>query len=177
MQAAVSPPTLTELEGAILTEIIHRGDQTAFRVRRSFAVSPSLEWRGSAGSVYGAIAKLEKAGLIAGTRTGDGRNTRLLSATPAGKAAMLAWACDAERATSVGIDPFRLRAGIWAGLNDAGRTAMLNELRVTIEANLVALRAFSRNDDGIERASVELAVRLQEARLAWVMATAEGKVG
>ena len=36
---------LTELEGAILSEVFYRGRQTAFQVRRSFADSPSLEWK------------------------------------------------------------------------------------------------------------------------------------
>ena len=47
--------SLTELEGAILSEIHHRGASTAFKERKAFQESMSLEWRGSAGAVYPAI--------------------------------------------------------------------------------------------------------------------------
>ena len=96
---------LTELEGAILSEIVYRGNQTAFQVRRSFADSPSLEWKGSAGAVYPAVKRLENAAFIVGVATGDRRSTKILSVTKLGREAMLDWACEAERAVSTGIDP------------------------------------------------------------------------
>jgi len=168
MQDKESVPLVSELEGAILTELAHRGEQTAFRVRRSFAVSPSLEWRGSAGSVYAAIKRLERAGLIGGRRTGDRRATRLLSITDAGRAAWLGWADDVSRAISVGIDPFRLRAGVWLGLSPGDAAIRFDKLEMELEANITALRGYSRNDDLIERAGVDLAIRTQQARLAWL---------
>ena len=162
------PKGLTELEGAILSEIHHRGDQTAFQVRRSFALSPSLEWKGSAGAVYPAIKRLERDGLIAATAKGDGRATRILSLTGAGRDAMMRWACDPARAVSTGIDPFRMRAGIWGGLMPAERRRVLAVVRESVEANIAFLHGFSRNNDGIEKASVDLALRLQIARLSWL---------
>ena len=159
---------LTELEGAVLSEVHHRGRQTAFQVRRSFAVSPSLEWRGSAGAVYPAIKRLEKQGFIDASETVDKRATRLLSVTESGRRAMMEWACDATRAVSSGMDPFRIRAGIWFGLEAGERLALIGRLRTEIEANIAYLRGFSRNNDTIEKVSVDLARRLQEARLAWL---------
>ena len=160
---------LTELEGAILSEIHHRGDQTAFQVRRSFALSPSLEWKGSAGAVYPAIKRLERDGLIAAiAKQGDGRATRILSLTQAGRDAMMGWACDPVRAVSTGIDPFRMRAGIWNGLDAEERRRVLTTVRASVEANIAFLQGFSRNKDGIEKASVDLAMRLQMARLSWL---------
>ncbi len=159
---------LTELEGAILSEIHHRGSQTAFKVRRSFALSPSLEWRGSAGSAYAAIKRLESKGMVKARLTGDRRATRLLSITKLGREAMFAWARDPERASSVGIDPFRMRAGIWAGLEPRERRETLHKVCAAIETSLEAHRIYSRNNDVIERASVDLAMRLQKLRLAWL---------
>jgi DNA-binding PadR family transcriptional regulator len=159
---------LTELEGGILSELHHRGRQTAFKVRRSFADSPSLEWRGSAGSVYGAIRKLERAGLIAAEEKGDRRASRLLSVTAAGERAMLAWACDPSRATSVGVDPFRMRAGIWSGLGDGERQQALKGVRDALVASITFLESFSRRNDAIERHSVALALAVQRARLDWL---------
>jgi DNA-binding PadR family transcriptional regulator len=161
-------PPLTELEGAIISEIYHRGRQTAFKVRRSFADSPSLEWRGSAGAVYGAIKKLERAGLISAEAMDDGRATRLLSVTPEGRLAMMNWACDPVRACSVGIDPFRMRSGIWVGLDEASQLATFARVRDALVENIAFLEGFSRRNDAIEQHSVALALALQRARLNWL---------
>jgi len=165
---------LTELEGGILSEIHHRGDQTAFKVRRSFAESASLEWKGSVGAVYPAIRRLERDGLLTGRATGDGRATRVLSLTAEGRVAMFAWACDPARAASVGIDPFRMRAGIWLGLEPAARLQVMAEVTAGLEASLGALQGVSRNRDAIERASVDLALRLQQVRLDWLREVSAG---
>jgi DNA-binding PadR family transcriptional regulator len=159
---------LTELEGAILSEIAYRGEQTAFQVRRSFADSPSLEWKGSAGAVYAAVKRLEKAGLIFAKVTGDGRASRLLGVTGTGNTAMLAWACDPLRAVSSGIDPFRMRSGIWLQLTEKKRKKVFADVRRALEENLVTLKAYARKKDTIERASVDLALRLQRLRLRWL---------
>ena len=55
---------LTELEGAVLTEIALRGDDTAYKVRRAFQRSLSVQWRGSAGAVSPAIRRLVRSGLV-----------------------------------------------------------------------------------------------------------------
>src|SRR6185503_14228331 len=99
---------LTELEGAILTEIAHRGADTAYKVRRAFQLSVNVHWRGSAGAVSPAIRRMKAAGLVAAaphpTRAGQ-----VLALTVAGKAALERWATSIEPATSLGLDPFRLR--------------------------------------------------------------------
>lgn len=159
---------LTELEGSILSELHHRGRQTAFQVRRSFAASPSIEWRGSAGAVYPAIRRLERDGLIEGVAKGDGRATRLLSITPPGLSAVNDWARDPLRACSVGIDPFRMRAGIWLALDPGPRDEVLAALRRELLASIEALKGYSRHGDLIERASVDLSLRLQRTRLDWL---------
>ncbi len=159
---------LTELEGGILSEIHHRGEQTAFKVRQSFAGSSSLEWKGSVGAVYPAIRRLERDGLLTSRATGDGRSTRLLSLTSEGRTAMFSWACDPTRAASVGIDPFRMRAGIWLGLDAERRRTVISEVAAALEASVAAHHAFSRNRDTIERVSVELGLRLQKVRLDWL---------
>lgn len=170
-----SPPvSLSELEGAILSELCNRGRQTAFKVRRSFAISPALEWRGSAGAVYSAIGRLEKAGLVGSEAQEDRRGSRLLFITAAGKVAMTAWSCDPVRAISVGIDPFRLRSGIWRGLPARPQRELFAQLRQAIIEDLGKLRSYVLHDDVIERASVELAIKLQETRLAWLEAPAIG---
>jgi DNA-binding PadR family transcriptional regulator len=171
MQGNPKQTTLTELEGAILSEIHHRGPQTAFKVRRSFALSPSLEWRGSAGAAYAAIKRLERAGYVLGTEIGDKRASRLLNLTAEGTEALFIWANDINRAISVGIDPFRIRSGIWRGLDRDAEAETLSRLRDAIVNHIALLEGYSHNDDIIERTSLGLSIRLQRARLEWIDAT------
>ena len=81
MQASSVHEELTELEGAVLTEIGHRGNYTAFRVRRAFELSGSANWRGSAGAVYAAIKRLAGRGLIETRPIDSKRGGNLLALT------------------------------------------------------------------------------------------------
>lgn len=124
---------LTELEGAILSEIEHRGHWTAFQVRRAFAESFSLEWRGSAGAVYPAVKRLEREGLLSASEPAGGRKARTLVLTAIGREALMKWACDPLLSSSSGVDPFRLRAGIWSLLPEPDRFALLSNVEAHIE--------------------------------------------
>lgn len=165
---------LTELEGAILSDIFHRGRDTAFKIRRAFAESPSLEWKGSAGAVYSAIRRMEHRGLVLAVPLDDARGTKRLSVTDAGRDALHDWACDPARSASVGIDPFRLRSGIWLTLGAPERASVLRAIRNAIEQSIAAHKAYARLHDTIEGASIDLSLRLQKARLAWLDAIEEG---
>src|SRR5947209_5034528 len=133
---------LTELEGAVLSEIHHRGQKTAFQVRRAFATSFSLEWKGSAGAIYPAVRRLVKRGLIHASAARGGRGTRMLRVTEKGRAEMLAWACDPVRSSSIGIDPFRLRSGIWFELSRTERRKVFAALRKAIEETITPLEDY-----------------------------------
>lgn len=159
---------LTELEGAILSEVQHRGNDTAFQVRRAFQTSPSIEWSGSAGAIYPAIKRLRERGLIHGEATRDGRSTVRLSLTAAGEAAVMTWACDPERSSSVGIDPFRLRSGIWDLLPADRKRSALQATADAIRANVDFLRNYQADLDEVEATRVELSLRIQAVRLDWI---------
>lgn len=162
-----STAALTELEGAVLSEIHHRSHRTAFQVQRAFQRSPSTEWSGSAGAVYPAIRRLIDAGLIAATPMAGGRKAQALEVTSIGLSALDAWACDPGRAAGVGLDPFRLRSGIWRTLPDAERRAVLERVAAEIRRDLAPEGADSA--DLVERTRDELAVRLQRTRLDWIV--------
>jgi DNA-binding PadR family transcriptional regulator len=164
----VDPRTaLTELEGAVLTEIAHRGNHTSFRVRRAFERSPSSSWSGSAGAVYPAIARLIRAGLIEAEPVSSNRGTRLLSLTDAGCAALERWFCDADAACTIGADPFRLRAGLWNTLDDTRRREVIATMKAAVIAEMAKLD--DRDDlDPVERTGNDLARALQSMRLAWL---------
>jgi DNA-binding PadR family transcriptional regulator len=157
---------LSELEGAILSEIEHRGRETTFQVRRAFAESVSLEWKGSAGGVYPAVRRLEQDGLILASEPAGGRKARTLSLTEIGREALTAWACDPLAGTSVGADPFRLRSGIWLLLPEVERKALFAELDGEITRQVVQLERLLSEADPVEPVRLELALDLQRSRLA-----------
>ena len=165
---------LTELEGAVLTEIAFRGCDTAYKVRRAFQLSLNVHWRGSAGAVSPAIKRLKAAGFIAAAphprRTGQ-----VLSPTVAGKTALEQWATSIEATTSLGLDPFRLRSVVWDFLSPAKRRVFFANL---CEASLADLPAFRdrAEADPIGRRQTELAIAVIEARLAWLKARSDEEV-
>jgi DNA-binding PadR family transcriptional regulator len=159
---------LTELEGAVLTEIAFRGADTAYRVRRAFQLSVNVHWRGSAGAVSPAIRRMKRVGLIAAAPH-PSRAGQLLSVTVEGKAALERWATLIEATTSLGLDPFRLRSVVWGFLSPAKRRALFGKLHEASLADLAALRDRAEADP-IGRRQTELAIAVVEARLAWLKA-------
>ena len=159
---------LTELEGAVLSEIHHRLNHTAFKVRRAFQTSPSIEWSGSAGAVYPAIRRLVEAGLIESNPITTGKKGSHLSLSHDGVAALEDWICDPVRATSVGVDPFRLRAGLWSTLAPARRADALLALRRAVDEELARLKVTLDDLDPVERARSQWSIELQAMRLRWL---------
>jgi DNA-binding PadR family transcriptional regulator len=168
MQVASGQDELTELEGAVLTEIGHRGNCTAFRVRRAFQLSGSANWRGSAGAVYAAIRRLADRGLLEAQPIAGKRGGNLLGLTARGKDALTAWLMDLGRAADAGFDPFRLRAGLWIGLPATVRSRHKTALKAAVEDEIERLRRYGEGQDVVERTEIDLAIRLQELRLAWI---------
>ena len=156
---------LTELEGAILAEIRNGGYETAFQVRRAFATSLSLEWKGSAGAVYPAVKRLTARGFIAASKAHDKRGARRLRLTASGKAALTNWACDVKLATSVGLDPFRLRAGVWTSLDPQQRKQLFAALGEEIRGSLPMFQETLASTKPLEKVRVSLAIQVQRARL------------
>ena len=158
---------LSELEGAVMTEIGHRSNTTRFQVRRAFQQSPSSSWSGSAGAVYPAIDRLARAGLV---HMGDpvaGRGTRPLSLTKAGESALEGWFTNAAAACTIGADPFRLRAGLWITLPADRRRQVLTAMAETVAEEMAKLDG--RDDlDPVEQVGNELARRQQQMRLNWL---------
>ena len=167
---------LTELEGAILAEIHNGGHETTFQVRRAFANSLSLEWKGSAGAVYPAVKRLRARGFIAASSAHDKRGARRLRLSASGKTALRNWACDAKLATSVGLDPFRLRAGVWTSLDPQRRKQLFATLREEILAGLPLFQQTLDATDPLEKVRVILAIQVQQARLRTLARWEKGEI-
>ena len=159
---------LTELEGAVLTEIGFRGADTAYKVRRAFQLSLNVHWRGSAGAVSPAIRRMRAAGLIAAAPH-PSRAGHVLSLTTDGENALERWATSIEAATSLGLDPFRLRTVAWDFQSPAKRRALFARLNEACVAEIAALR-LRAEADVIGRRQTELAIAVVETRLAWLEA-------
>ena len=169
----VQSRALTELEGAVLTEVGCRGNDTAYKVRRAFQTSPSSHWRGSAGAVSPAIRRLVAVGYLAADPH-DSRNGLRLSITDKGAGALSGWAADLDTACGVGFDPFRLRAGLWLTLPRDRRKALFRSLEEALEKDLRKLEQ-RLEGDSIDRVQTELAVALQISRLYWVRRQLSGQ--
>ena len=157
---------LTELEGAILTEIAVRRNDTAYKVRKAFQDSPSVHWKGSAGAVSPAIRRLVAAGLIAETPHSSRRGS-FISLTKAGEHALRAWASDVDSACGLGIDPFRLRAGLWDRLPASSRKDLYRRLDARLAELLDALLK-RQSPDHIDERQTQLAIGLIQNRLDWL---------
>lgn len=158
---------LTELEGSVLVEIGHRGNQTRFKVRRAFETSPSSSWSGSAGAVYPAIKRLIEAGLIVAGAPETGLRTRSLSLSSGGKTALEQWFSDVAAACSTGADPFRSRAGLWQTLDPARRAQVVVTMLGGVEREL-AILVGRTGLDPVEDIGNQLAIRLQQMRRDWL---------
>jgi len=162
---------LTELEGAVLGHLQREGPCTAYRVRMSFAASPSAVWSGSAGAIYPLLQRLERRGLVrsVAVRQGkrDGREYRL---APAGRTALRTWVADAVAAADPGFDPLRTRGLSLAALTPAQRLRFLQGVRRELEEQRAALRQRAvEATDAPEDSMVNRGVLLQiQAKLQWL---------
>ena len=159
---------LTNLEAAILAEVEHLGPQTAFQVRSSFAASLSVEWKGSAGAVYPAVARLSQEGLILASEPAGGRKARMLSITGLGRTVLKKWATDASAASSVGVDPFRMRASLWAKLPRSEQRSLLVALERELRQSVAEFEECLASVDSVEAVRVSLSLHVQLTRLAQV---------
>jgi hypothetical protein len=83
---------------------------------------------------------------------------------------LLAWAGDATRAMSVGIDPFRSRVPQWLTLSRAQRAPMLRAIEKVLMARCSALGEMLKTADDIARVQATLELELHRARLRWIAA-------
>jgi DNA-binding PadR family transcriptional regulator len=167
-QMAQRKRDLTELEGAALSVIERLKACTPYQVRQAFLTSPSTEWSGSAGAVYPALRRLKAAGLLAAKPAKDARRSVHYRLSGAGAAALKGWLCDVSRATGLGLDPFRTRAPLWAGLPNARAGAFKRELVRALKAECAALRKKLAAPHQPNREAMELCLALQEMRLSWL---------
>jgi len=134
---------LKELEGIVLGFVFKMGPCTAYQVRQMLKHSPSSHWRGSAGSIYPLLERLERDGLIrAEDDPGDGRARRELSITADGRKALKAWvkAGAAEELVAQVSDPVRTRIFFLDALTAREQTRLANDMLAALEGFLAVTK-------------------------------------
>lgn len=164
----------TEFESCALAAIMQHQPCSAYEVRQIFARSTTPEWSGSTGSIYPAIERLIRQGLVSvELRRNDRRGRRDLRVTVNGEKAVRAWIVACEPWTSSATpDPIRTRVSFFDQLtSDAERVAVAANAESQTEARLEELRAVVEPLK-VQHASEYLAglgaIRQLEARRDWL---------
>ena len=170
--AAESRRTLTEIEAYSLGLLDAYGRCTAYRIRQAFATSPSASSRGSAGSIYPALRRLEVRGMVVSEPSARGRRkSRTLSITPRGGRALRGWLiAPLAPELALPLDPLRARVRFLGALSPADRLHFLEAARRLLQAQLDELGEHVLDDDASEWEAAMLrgAKRSTTARLLWL---------
>jgi DNA-binding PadR family transcriptional regulator len=165
---------ITEFESCTLAAIKQRQPCSAYEIRQLFARSTTPDWSGTTGSIYPAIARLLKRGLISvEAQAGDRRGRRNLMVTHQGVQAVRAWLSDLRpwiaKATP---DPIRTRVSFLDQLaSDAERIGFLSRAQALTQQALAELTAVVerlRQTDPQEYLAGRGAICQLDARLAWL---------
>ncbi len=163
----------TDLESTVLGLVGQHGPCTAYEIMRLFQESPTSSFRASSGSIYPAVKKLVRLGLLT-TSAGrqNGRKASLLNLSPAGRAALVDWLQDEpEGLGDPSSEPIRSRLLFLGARAPAPRRELVTRsLRLTEESirRLEALIAAIPDDEPFDRLVHVGAQRQLEARRDWL---------
>lgn len=165
----------TDLEHSILGIIFKKSPCTSYMVAREFSGSSSSYWRGSAGTVYPAIDRLKKFGMLTGKDSVSlGRPCSLYSLTAKGLTALCQWLTPPlpPAAASITFDPIRTRAFFLAALSDRERRAFLDDaerqLKLEIPALVADCRRYRQAGDRFSELAQRGTLHVMKARLRWI---------
>jgi len=161
---------LSELEGCILGHLARRGPCTPYAVRRSFQLSPSSHWSGSAGAVYPALERLEERGLVRSEHAPlGGRQAWLYALTARGRARFRAWLEPpfAPDVLSVPPDPLRTRVSFFSTLTPARRARFVAAALAGVRRHLEAIAGLRGHDED-DRLAHTAARHALRARVRWL---------
>jgi DNA-binding PadR family transcriptional regulator len=164
---------LTELEGGVLALIKLRGPCTPYAIRKEFLASTTPYWSGSAGAIYPLFRRLCQRRLIQTTRsTGDGRNGRLYTLTPAGTGALNKWLQPPLTPLVIGSppDPIRTRVGFFGLLSPKSRRAFVRAAKMGLIEQLKSFAAELKSSplDPFDHLTQRGRYLAMKARLEWV---------
>ncbi len=166
---------LSDLEHAILGIVFKQSPCTTYTITREFSLSPSSHWRGSAGGVYPAVARLQKLNLLRSEETHRmGRSCSLLSLTSTGLATLRHWLEPPLPASAISItfDPLRTRAYFLSALTPTEQSAFLADAKRQLMGQMIQLEAeverYRRSGDWFSEQAQRGALHLMRARIEWI---------
>ena len=166
---------LSELEGVCLGLVRKHEPCTAYRVRQKLKAAPSSHWQASAVSVYPLLTRLEDKKLVTKiSDAADGRGRKLLRITRQGRAALRKWlllGAEPELISSM-TDPIRSRMFFLDVLRATRQTVyldkLISEMRHYLSKTKDHLGSLNEDDDPCAYLGSLGAVKIAEARLAWL---------
>jgi DNA-binding PadR family transcriptional regulator len=165
---------LTELEAAVLGELSQQQPCTAYSIRRTFAVSPTVTWSSSAGTIYPVLERLEARKLIRSRKIKRGQRViSMLRLTPAGTRQIKHWLVNRLDREILGpqVDLLRLRVGF---LSELTRAQQVRFLEQAIEGIAVDVRRAERHLRSTSKSSKwavhtsRAVLMIQRTRLQWI---------
>lgn len=169
--------TLSELEGVAIGIVSKQEPCTAYSIRMELQQSPSSHWRGSAGSIYPLLKRLESEGYIKSSNdVADGRGRKLLSVTKSGRKALKQWVQDLKGSNLISevFDPVRSRVFFLDSLTHQEQLDFAKETLTALEAYLVTTRAHldkrPASSDLVEHMGALGGYLNAESRVAWLKA-------
>ena len=163
-------PKLSHHESHVLALVHKWQPTTAYFVRKALGQRLASNVSESPGSVYPALERLKRAGLVIGEPDeGDGRRTERLRCSAEGAAAIRAWLTDISAADLLPEDPWRTRIVFLDLLAPNAAREWLFSVRETLEKTAARIEA-GRDLASDTGAVLEIAhARLvTAARIAWV---------
>jgi DNA-binding PadR family transcriptional regulator len=167
--------TLSRLEGALLG-LLHGEARSGYALRKVFQDTPMLHFSDSPGSIYPALKRLERRGLIRGAVEGATplRPRQVFSLTRAGDAALRAWLSVAVTRDTIvhELDGVMLRfAFLDSVLGAVETTRFLDALARELDAHVAVLDRFHREQSRLMPVTAALAlengVESYRTHLAW----------
>ena len=163
--------TITSL-GYALMGLISEKPSTGYALRKVFETTPMGNYSSSPGSIYPALAGLERQGLVE-TRGGDGRGKGNFYLTPAGDEAFQAWLV--APVDGKDLSTAMLRFAFLQGNPDRSLTlAFLDKFAAAADSEAQSLQAFLKSDFGRalplqSRLAVEQGRRQFESSAGWAV--------
>lgn len=172
----MAPVTITT-SGYVMLGMLRLGSRSGYEIRRSADLSLRHFWSVSPPQVYGELAKLEEAGLIAGSDDPRGnRRRRTFRMTPAGEQALRAWLVNEDASDLEIRDLLQVKLFFADALGSDEVSALLGAFRERSAAVLGKLEheVLPAAEKTVERHRVEmpphiaqLHVELHQFLLAW----------
>ncbi|HEY1606720.1 MAG TPA: PadR family transcriptional regulator [Allosphingosinicella sp.] len=147
--------------------------KSGYDVRRLFQMTPIGVFSDSPGAIYPALARLEKAGLLAGEAQPSARKRRVYRRTPAGNEALGEWLRAPIGTETVEKRPHEIELRyvlIALHLGPAPAAEFLDEAARGYERRIADLEAFcaaNRAMGSISLDTLDLGIRLFRTRLQW----------